>query len=113
VADIVLACTDGVRDAQGRKPPWRARKERYVAHLAQADDDALLVSACDKLHNARAIAADLAAGHDVFARFDPDAGREGTLWYYNALVRAFAARMGAAHPLVRELEIAVARMGSM
>lgn len=109
VADIVVACTDGVPDASGNKPPWRARKERYLAHLETADGDALLVSACDKLHNARAIAADLAAGHDVFARFT--ATRDETLWYYEALVRRFAERMGPAHPLVRELETAVARIG--
>lgn len=108
VVRIVLACTDGVPDAAGKKPPWRERKERYLAHLQTANDDTLLVSACDKLHNARAIAADLAAGADVFARFK--AGRDGTLWYYNALVRVFRAQLGEAHPLVRELESAVAKM---
>lgn len=109
VADIVVACSDGVRDASGNKPPWRARKERYLSHLETADDDTLLVSACDKLHNARAIATDLARGHDVFARFT--ASREETLWYYEAFLRRFSERMGPAHPLVRELETAVARMG--
>jgi GTP pyrophosphokinase len=108
VAEIVVACTDGVPDASGAKPPWRERKQRYLAHLEDASDDVLLVSACDKLHNARAIAADLAAGHDVFARFK--AGREGTLWYYAGHLRIFTARMEATHPLVRELHSAVARM---
>lgn len=110
VAEIVAACTDGVPDASGKKPPWRERKERYVAHLETASADALLVSGCDKLHNARAIAADLAAGPDVFKRFNGK--RDGTLWYYQALVRAFAARLGGDHALVRELDHAVARMGA-
>ena len=91
VADIVRACTDGVSDASGRKPDWRQRKERYVEHLRRASEAGLLVSACDKLHNARAIVADLRAGQDVFARFT--AGKEGTLWYYRELVAAFSDRL--------------------
>ncbi len=85
VAAIVRACTDAEVIP---KPPWRARKEAYLAHLEGAPAEALLVSACDKLHNARAILADLRAeGASVFDRFT--AGREGTLWYYAALAEAF------------------------
>jgi hypothetical protein len=96
--------------ADGVKPPWRARKERYLAYLAAADEDVLLVSLCDKLHNVRAIAADIEADHDVFARFNADAGREGTLWYYNELVRVFRARMGEESLPVRTLAGAIARI---
>lgn len=89
VAAIVRACTDA--DVQP-KPPWRARKEAYLAHLEHAGEDAMLVSAADKLHNARAIGADVRAhGQDVFTRFK--AGREGTLWYYRALAEVFTRRM--------------------
>ena len=102
------ACTDGVPDASGKKPPWRQRKEEYLEHLGSAPDDCLLVSACDKLHNARAILSDLRAGHDVFARFR--AGKEGTLWYYGALCELFATRLGGASPLVREIESTVSAM---
>ena len=56
VLRIVEACTDS--DA-GAKPPWRERKERYMAHLPQADAAILLVSASDKLHNSRTIVTDL------------------------------------------------------
>ena len=108
VFDIVMACTDGTPDATGQKPPWRERKEAYLAHLRSASDDALLVSACDKLHNARAIATDLASGEDVFTRFT--GGREGTLWYYDGLARAFADRLGSERPLVIELAATVARL---
>lgn len=59
VLRIVEGCTDGVPDTAGRKPDWRERKEAYLAHLANVDGDTLLVSACDKLHNARAILLDL------------------------------------------------------
>ena len=67
VAAIVRACTDA--DTLP-KPPWQARKEAYIAHLEQADDDALLVSCADKLHNARAICTDLRTGGlAIFDRF--------------------------------------------
>lgn len=108
VLEIVRACTDGVPDSHGEKPPWRERKAAYLKHLADAPEDALLVSACDKLHNARAIATDLAGGIDVFARFTGRRG--GTLWYYRSLVQIFAARLGGDRPLVLDLAATVARM---
>lgn len=104
VAAIVRACTDA--DMQP-KPPWQARKEAYLAHLGHANQDALLVSATDKLHNARAIAADLRAyGGEVFTRFK--AGREGTLWYYSTLAEVFPRRLPG--PLAAELARAVEEM---
>ncbi len=110
VANIVRGCTDGVPDASGRKPPWRQRKERYLEHLRGAAMDTLLVSACDKLHNARAIVADLRAGHDVFSRFT--AGKSGTLWYYDELASLFRERLGSDAAVARELTAAVEAMKS-
>lgn len=108
VAVMVLGCTDGLPNAAGDKPPWKARKEAYLEHLKTADPCTVLVSACDKLHNARAIAADLMAGQPVFERFN--AGLEGTVWYYGALHRVFADRLGDNHSLVLQLGAAVGQM---
>lgn len=47
-------------------------------------------------------------GGDVFTRFK--AGREGTLWYYGALLDVFGARLGEAAPLVLALRAAVGDM---
>jgi (p)ppGpp synthase/HD superfamily hydrolase len=93
VADIVAACTDGEPDAEtGEKPPWRDRKEAYIAGMAHKSADALLVSLADKTHNARAILDDLIVhGEPLWDRFT--AGRDGSLWYYDALARAFAERL--------------------
>lgn len=107
VARIVIYLTDGVPDADGKKEPWRLRKERFLARHETMDAVSLLVSICDKLHNARTIGTDLRAGHDVFARFSKDVGREGVVWYYDKLVRIFRARLGTDHPLFREFERAV------
>ncbi len=98
VAAIVAGCSD---TAAVPKPPWRERKERYIAHLARATPAVRLVSAADKLHNARAILADLRAqGDAIWARFN--GGRAGTLWYYRVLVGAL--RAAGATPLVEELD---------
>jgi (p)ppGpp synthase/HD superfamily hydrolase len=85
VAMIVRACTD---DDVQPKPPWVERKKAYLAHLTQAPADVLLDSACDKLHNARAILADLRAiGPAVFERFKPTPAQ--TLWHYRSLADTF------------------------
>jgi (p)ppGpp synthase/HD superfamily hydrolase len=97
VAGIVEGCTDADTVP---KPPWRARKESYIAHLPGASPSVRLVSAADKLHNARAILRDYRElGERVWDRFN--GGRSGTLWYYRALVEAF--RQVGATPLVEEL----------
>ena len=99
VLALVQACTDGVADRTGAKPPWAQRKQAYLAHLADAPDEVLLVSGADKLHNARAIVADLQqVGPAVFQRFK--AGRDGTLWYYQSLAQVFAKRQAKVAPLL-------------
>jgi (p)ppGpp synthase/HD superfamily hydrolase len=106
VLALVQACTDGVPDASGAKADWGERKRAYLAHLAQAPDEVLLVSGADKLHNARAIVSDLITiGPDVFKRFK--AGREGTLWYYRALADVFTRRRA---PMAVMLEAEVRQM---
>ena len=100
VAGIVKDCTDGTAgdktdrpDAEAKRSDWVARKQAHLGHLKVACERALLVSACDKLHNARAIVQDLEdpeVGLRVFERFT--GGRDGTLAYYQALAEIFSAR---------------------
>jgi (p)ppGpp synthase/HD superfamily hydrolase len=86
VRRIVEGCTDAEVEP---KPPWHARKQAYIAHLAEMDAAVALVSCCDKLHNARSILADLRIiGGAIYDRFT--GGRDGTLWYYRSLADAFA-----------------------
>jgi GTP pyrophosphokinase len=85
VAEIVHACSDSEVTP---KPPWRARKEAYLAHLSQVSPSVRLVSAADKLHNARSILLDYRAlGEELWGRFK--GGKEGTLWYYRELANIF------------------------
>ena len=85
VAEIVDGCTDAYTQP---KPPWKQRKQAYLAHLTQAPPEVLRVSLADKLHNARSIYADLQRnGSSTWMRFN--GGREGTIWYYRSLVEIF------------------------
>jgi (p)ppGpp synthase/HD superfamily hydrolase len=106
VAEIVLACTD--TDAVP-KPPWRPRKEAYVAHIRGASPSARLVSACDKLHNVRTLVADYrVVGEALWDRFT---GGRQTLWYYRALVDAFASHGRTS--LVDELDRVVTELENL
>ena len=107
VARIVEACTDADTVP---KPPWRERKERYVAHIAQAPEDVRRVSSADKLYNARAILLDYQThGEALWSRFT--GSRKGTLWYYRALVTAF--RSSGTSRLVEELDRVVTELESL
>jgi GTP pyrophosphokinase len=100
--DDVVRIVDACSDNEGEpKPPWRERKDRYLAHLAaETDPQARLVTACDKLHNARAVLADyVARGPALWQRFN--GGREGTIWYYRSIADEIA--RGGPHALGAEL----------
>ena len=89
VTRIVRACTDADTIP---KPPWQQRKATYLQHLVQESPEVLLVSACDKLHNARAIVSDQhAIGQAVFERFS--ATQAQVLWYYESLAGIYRAKM--------------------
>lgn len=108
VLRLVLACTDAEEEP---KPPWRARKEAYLRHLAGADRAVLLVSAADKLHNARSIVADLRRqGPSAFGRFNPDSDPR---WYYRSLVTAYRANPASPRDLVDELDRVVGEMQAL
>ena len=106
--DAVVAIVDGCTDSEtDPKPPWRPRKEAWLARLASAPRSVLLVVGADKLHNARSIVADLRArGGATGPRFT--GGRDGTLWYYREVSDRLAARLPG--DLAGELGRAVAEM---
>jgi len=105
VAGIVDGCTDTYETP---KPLWLERKRAYIEHLKDSDSSTRLVSASDKLHNTRAILAELRrSGVEVFERF---AGKKkGTVWYYRALVTAFR-QHGDHGDLIDELDRVVSEI---
>lgn len=112
VLDIVVVCTDTPPDyAGGRKPPWRDRKEAYLARIRASAPPALRVSLADKVDNARAILADYRAiGSGVWERFS--AGEAEQLWYYESLVVAYR-DAGVRSDLLAELSRVVAELGRL
>jgi len=114
VAGLVRACSDSWTTP---KPPWRKRKEDYLRELASAPPAARLISASDKLHNARTLLSDYRRrGEALWGLFK--GGREGTLWYYRALIAEYLARGPAElaeelRRVVEELERLVSGRGGL
>jgi GTP pyrophosphokinase len=107
VAKVVDGCTDAYTDP---KPPWRERKEKYIARLREEDEDTRLVSAADKLNNVRSIISDYrVVGESVWSRFK--GGREGTLWYYRILRDEFL--RDQPNRVTRDLALAVSELESL
>jgi (p)ppGpp synthase/HD superfamily hydrolase len=105
VSQIVDGCTDTYENP---KPPWRERKERYLANLAGASDSVRLVSSADKLHNARTVLSDYKRlGEDLWPRFNGK--KEGTLWYYRAIVDALPGNS----PIVEEVDGVVTELETL
>ncbi|MBZ5527681.1 MAG: HD domain-containing protein [Acidobacteriia bacterium] len=104
VARIVEGCTD---THEAPKLPWRMRKEAYIERVRHESAEVRLVSAADKLSNVREILGDHRVGGDaVFERFS--GGKDGTLWYYRALVSAY--REAETTALVEELDRVVSAL---
>ncbi len=109
VARIVDGCTDSY-EVYGMKREWGERKRAYIEKVAHAPADVQMVSAADKLANAREILADYRLeGDAVFGRFQ--GSKEGTLRYYRALVHVF--RQAGANPLTDELDRVVTELESL
>lgn len=109
--DNVTAIVDGCTDSEIiPKPPWRERKEVFIGGIATASPSVLLVSSADKLHNSRSILKDYRElGESVWERFK--GGKEGSLWYYKSLVKAY--RQVYFSPLIDELERVVMELDSL
>lgn len=109
VASIVEQCSDSVADKTTEKLDWEFRKRAYIASLSRKHRDALLVTACDKLHNAIAILADhqeavASGGAPVWDRFGGKSGAQ-VVSYYSALRGGLSGRVPG--PLERRFSLVV------
>src|SRR5688572_9774603 len=109
VLDAVQAVSEVKRDAEGNKISWKPRKRKYVEHLAESSELALVVSAADKIHNVATLILELEEkGPSVWNRFR--AGPEDSIWFYRAVCDAISKRLGPDHALVIELDRQVTRL---
>ena len=104
----VLAIVEGCTDADTvPKAAWLTRKERYIAHAAEASSSIVIVAASDTLHNVRTLLADfLDRGDAVWSRFNKDAGKDGTMGFYRGVISALQ-RTGHHPRLIRDLDLAL------
>ena len=111
VATMVQACSDSLNETTEGKRPWEERKREYVAALrdpAKKSDEAVLVTAADKTHNARCIADDLRRyGPGFWSTFNAKPDR--LLWYYDQVAAAIADRLPN-HSITPVLQRAVAEL---
>ena len=104
VAAIVEGCSDAF---EVPKPPWLQRKKKYLAKVRRAPAGVRLVTAADKLHNARAILAEYrVVGERLWSRFK--GRKQGTLRYYRKMVEAL--RAAGSSPLLEELNRVVSEI---
>lgn len=107
VAHIVDGCTDSYEQP---KRPWLERKRGYIERLVNESADTRLVSAADKLSNARETLHEVRVhGNEVFERFEGK--KDGTMWYYRTLVQAF--RQAGVNPLVEDLDRVVTELENL
>jgi len=110
VARMVAGLSDTFADDHDKKEGWEERKVSYIERLRGEPDDVLLISAADKLYNAKSILDDyLVIGDAVWERFKRGADKQ--LWYFDELLAVFRAH--PANRIVDELESVVRELSEL
>ena len=101
VAQMVNGLSDTLVENPEQKEPWEQRKQAYIRRLKSEPLDVQLISAADKLHNARAMLDDYRQiGPEIWSRFKR--GRDQQIWYFRALIKIF--KESGTNRIVAELE---------
>lgn len=109
VLAIVQACSDTQTHP---KPPWRQRKEAFLQSLPTAPPSACLIIAADKLHNTRTLTREYREhGDAIWQRFK--GGRDGTLWFSQAVLAALHQCADMPPAMLSELADAVTELETL
>ena len=101
VARMVDGLSDSLSVDSANKESWLERKQAYIQRLREEPADIQLISAADKLYNAKAILDDYRGiGSQIWARFKR--GRNDQLWYFDELLKVF--KEAGRNRIVEELE---------
>jgi GTP pyrophosphokinase len=104
VARMVAGLSDTFADDHDEKEGWEERKLAYLKRLRSETDDVLLISAADKLYNAKSILDDYRVIKEaVWERFKRGADKQ--LWHFNELLAIF--RLHPANRIVDDLEVVI------
>jgi (p)ppGpp synthase/HD superfamily hydrolase len=110
VARMVEGLSDTLVEDPSQKEDWDHRKKSYVDRLPQESPQTQLISAADKLYNARTILDEYrATGPRARDRFHRS--RDQQLWYFNALLKVF--KSAGTNRIVAELDRVVAELTSI
>lgn len=96
IKELVIAATEPEHDA-----PWEQRKQHTIDFIKGIEDeDVLLLSCADKLHNLNSMIEDYARiGDELWHRFKR--GKDAQKWYYEALAEAYT-QHNLPHPIFKE-----------
>jgi len=101
VARMVKGLSDSLAEDPHNKQSWMERKQAYIQMLRSEPADVQLISAADKLHNARAILEDYREiGPEVWKRFKR--GRREQIRYFDELLAVF--KSSGTNRIVEQLE---------
>ncbi len=88
VARMVEGLSDTLAEDPDEKESWEERKQGYIDRLRDEPADVRLISAADKLYNARSILEDYRLiGPEVWKRFKRS--RDLQIWYYDTILEVF------------------------
>ena len=88
VARMVEGLSDSLAEDPNVKDPWDQRKQTYIDRVRGEPADVRLISAADKLYNARSILEDYRViGPEVWRRFKR--GRDLQIWYFETILEVF------------------------
>jgi (p)ppGpp synthase/HD superfamily hydrolase len=107
VARMVEGLSDTFTEDPSEKEDWDHRKQSYLDRLPHESPETQLISAADKLYNARTILDEYRVnGPQVWDRFHRS--RDQQLWYFNALLKVF--KSAGTNRIVDELGRVVAEL---
>lgn len=107
VARMVEGLSDSLEENPNAKSSWEQRKREYIERLRDEPADVRLISAADKLYNARSMLEDYRLiGSELWRRFKR--GRDLQMWYFETIVGVF--KSSEKSRIVDELERVVAEL---
>jgi len=107
VARMVEGLSDTLAGDESEKEPWEERKKAYIGRLRNEPADVRLISAADKLYNARSILEDYREiGPEIWKRFQRS--RDLQIWYLESLLKVFKA--SGKMRIIEELERVVVEL---
>ena len=110
VARMVEGLSDTFAEDASQKESWEERKQAYVDRLKDESQDVQLISAADKLYNARTVLDEYRAiGPEVWKRFKR--GRDLQIWYFHELLKVF--KSAGTNRIVEEFVRVVAELENL